>query len=441
MNEWIPILDNGFEKEIRSSISDIATQLLAMETSSLSSYRLSEHALLYAYLSLDKPAEHWHDHSLKCLNIAIERLSNAPAMHSGFHGGKAGFGWMVQHIISVLSDDEISGKGNTEDDPLLELDRYILRLLSDENSFSQNFDLISGYVGIGIYWLERLPCKNALLGVRATLDALETLSMKTSAGITWFTRPSLVPPTQRKSAPSGYYNLGVAHGVPGVIAFLAQATTLTMAKDIVRKASTLLAGSMDWLFAQQRPPDSISRYSSWIIPGHGCEDSRIAWCYGDLGIASVLQLVAERTQNETWEFEARSLISRCALRQLNSKVYDAPLCHGALGNAHIYNRAYQAHHDETYKQAAINWVHKGLDLRKFGAGIGGYYAWRRDSVPHEQADASFLSGAVGVALALLSIVAPIEPQWDRSMLLSGVNVASTKFERARTYRVRTEEGF
>lgn len=423
MKAWDPILDNESEQTVRTSISDITTKLSAMEKSTLSPDELSEHALLYAYVGLENPSQDWHDESLSCLNLAVERFSLAvSATPPGLYGGLAGFGWMIQHVLSVLSGDDgsVPIEENAEDDPLFEVDKRILHLLTDGNAFGQNFDLISGYVGIGVYWLERLPRKDALLGIRLTLNALEALSENTPTGTTWFSPPSLVPPSQETFAPSGYYNLGVAHGVPGVIAFLAQVATLGLDVDITQKASALLKDSMNWLFSMERPRDAVSRFSSWVIPGQECGDSRLSWCYGDLGIASVVQFVAERTNNLAWQSEATSLMHRCTLRQLNTKVLDAPLCHGAFGNAHMFNRAYQAGHDVAYRDAAINWVHKGLTLREPGVGIAGYYRWRQDCLPYRQTDASFLSGVVGVALALLSTIAPIEPQWDRRMLLSGV---------------------
>lgn len=419
---WVTICDNELEQTIDGSISDIAVELLAMEASPLSALRLGEHALLYAYLGLDKPYEDWHDRSLNCLNLAIERLSITPTLHLGLYGGLAGFGWMVQHVVSILSRKEVgvASEESEMDDPLSELDQHILHLFENEDILGQNYDLISGYVGIGIYWLERLPSKNALLGIRLTLNSLHQLSKNTPIGITWFTPPFLVPPIQKEFTHSGYFNLGVAHGVPGVIAFLAQAAALESDEEITKTASTLLVGSIKWLLAQQRPPDFISRYSSWNVPGRDCGDTRLAWCYGDLGIASVLRFVAQCTKNPIWMTEARSLIERCTLWKMNTEVLDAPLCHGAFGNAHLFNRAYQAHHENSYKQAALYWIRKGLTLRKPGVGIAGYYAWRPDAIPCEQTDSSFLTGAVGVALALLSAISPIEPKWDRIMLLSGV---------------------
>jgi hypothetical protein len=52
-------------------------------------------------------------------------------------------------------------------------------------------------------------------------------------------------------------------------------------------------------------------------------------------------------------------------------------------------------------------------------GVGGFYAYHPNREPVWQADPSFLSGSVGIALALLSAVHPIDPGWDRLLLLSG----------------------
>ncbi len=310
---WCSILSGNTESEARESIREISAELQAMDLSTLPSIRLCEHALLYAYLGLDTNTSDWHDKSLLYLNLAIERLSVAPLIQLGLYGGLAGFGWMAQHVVSILTGDEDGSpqEDGDEDDVLLELDKRLLNLLKDDDQLGLNYDLIGGYVGVGIYWLERLPRKTALMGIQQTLAALERLSTITPLGITWFTPAFLVPPSQIDKAPSGYYNLGVAHGVPGVIGFLAQVVAYGFGDEITNKASALLAGAMEWLLAQQRPPDSISRYSAWAIPGQDCGDSRTAWCYGDLGIASVLRLVAQRTHNPFWMIGSRNLIDRC----------------------------------------------------------------------------------------------------------------------------------
>ena len=420
---WNPILADELEAEARASIYDIANELLAKDTSSLLAFEMCEHALLYAYLGLDNSREAWHDKSLHCLNQAINTLFVTPTFRNDLYGGLAGIGWMMQHVLSILSTvgGTIDEQGSEDDDFLFEVDE---RILSAGETINRNYDLISGHVGFGIYWLERLPRPKAVIGVRQTLIALEHLSTNTPLGIAWLTPPSLVPPTQVAVAPSGYYNLGVAHGIPGVIGFLAQAACLDLYEDISSKASDLLAGAMRWLIAQEKSPNSISRYGHWMIPGQDSGNTRLSWCYGDLGIAAVLQFVAHCAKNLSWAVEAKRLTDRCVLRDLDPSVLDASLCHGALGNAHIYNRAYHAYHDDVYRLAALKWTQKSLSLRKSGVGIAGHYAWRENSFPHECLDTSFLTGAVGVGLALLAAIAPIEPNWDRMMLLSGAQPLS-----------------
>ena len=419
---WQPLTSDKLYASCRESLLDIAHALTVMETQPLPAIQLCEHALLYAYIGLYEPIHDWHKKSLLCLNASVERLMESRPAHNGLFGGIAGFGWMLQHVINIISSSEDAGSENTsdEDDPFTDLDTLIVKLLNPNNALLTPYDLIGGFVGLGVYWLERLPSHKATNGISRTLDALERTSTETTVGKTWFTPKSLVPGQQLERAPSGYYNLGVAHGVPGVISFLAQAATQSFDSDVRTRASTMLCGSMRWLLAQKRSGFQ-SVYSSWTIPGQDCGNSRTAWCYGDLGIAAILRFVGERTGNPEWISEARALMSRTVHRNLDIGIMDAGLCHGALGVAHIFNRSYHTYQEEIYRTAALMWVQKGLSFRKPGSGIAGYYAWNISSLPREEANVSLLSGVVGIALVLLSFIAPVEPRWDRLMLMSGID--------------------
>jgi lantibiotic biosynthesis protein len=419
---WTPVDCEETRTDARACIREIAEELHNMENGPLSVFDLCEHALLYAYMGLDQPTEDWHARSLACLNLAIDQFSNLSLseVRYGLYGGLTGFGWMVQHVSSILAESAVidAAEDSDEDDPLIDLDRLIFDLQKSDKVSTSGYDLINGLVGVGVYWLERLPRSVAHDGLRHAVYSLEDICEITPSGVTWLTTPVWTPDMLALEAPNGYYNLGVAHGVPGVIGFLTQVASASMAREVTDKASALLAGAMKWLLAQQHPITSSSRYSKWIIPGEDPNQSGMAWCYGDLGIAAVLQIVAVHTPNPLWISEANSLIARCLSRSLRYRTKDASLCHGALGIAHIYNRMFQLTRMEVYGQAVIDWTRKGLALRKLGLGPGGYYSWIPESFPHEQSDASFLTGAVGAALALLSIISSIEPHWDRLLLLS-----------------------
>jgi len=59
-------------------------------------------------------------------------------------------------------------------------------------------------------------------------------------------------------------------------------------------------------------------------------------------------------------------------------------------------------------------------MRRPGQGIGGYLS--AENSPGGGLDwvedASLLTGAAGIALALLAAITPIEPTWDRLLLIS-----------------------
>jgi hypothetical protein len=58
-------------------------------------------------------------------------------------------------------------------------------------------------------------------------------------------------------------------------------------------------------------------------------------------------------------------------------------------------------------------------MRRPGRGIGGYEAWLPGAGGQNwAADPGLLTGAAGIALALLAAVTPLEPAWDRVLLLA-----------------------
>ena len=65
----------------------------------------------------------------------------------------------------------------------------------------------------------------------------------------------------------------------------------------------------------------------------------------------------------------------------------------------------------------------GVEMRRPNRGIAGFLAYMpRPNRPNEKrwiAAPGILEGAAGIALALLAATTPVEPEWDRMLLLSG----------------------
>jgi hypothetical protein len=411
---WTPVLTPGDGAEAAwAAIHDIAAALRggAPEGASLAGGSAGE-ALFFAYLAGasdaaqdGRQAEHLLDHAVD----ALARRPMTAALYSGF-GGVA---WAVQHLLDL---DPGAGE-----DQNLAIDDAVLAYLTTTPR-REDYDVVGGLAGLGLYTLDRLPRPAAAECLSRVVDRLATLAEPRGGGVTLHTPPARLLSQTAAVYPRGYYNLGVAHGVPGVLPLLAAACAAGVAR-----ARPLLDGMVAWALAQELPEGAGSRFPTLLTPDQAPADaapSRAAWCYGDPGIAAALLWAARTAGEPAWEAAALRVAQAAAQRSLDSAgVRDAGLCHGSAGLGLLFNRLYQATGEDTLREAARAWYEQTLapGLRRPGEGVAGYLSWgpRPDGTGGWIAERGLLTGAAGVGLSLLAAVSPIEPRWDR-MLLTAV---------------------
>lgn len=423
MGPWTPILSksDGMAAAALKSVVAIANELLQQrylqDRLQREHYRY-EDSLLYAYLSCTIEDRQWERYCVEQLNAAIECMSNRDI---SLYGGLCGLGWTVEHISRLLVR---AGCGSTcaidkeEDDLGEDIDLEIIKQLQ-EKPRSYPFDLISGLVGFGVYFLERLPSVRAEQGLALIGEELVSTAEYDEGGISWLTEPHFVPAWQRSDFPLGHYDLGVAHGIPGILYLLSE----MVIRGLQRKhAWHLLENGMRWLLSQSRTHSAPSRFPSCTSAVHGSRQARPVWCYGDLGVATVVLQIARSVDRSDWRSSARVLIDHCLdLKPDEYLVKDAGLCHGAAGIAHIFNRLYQMEGDQRYRAAALSWFQRTLDFCRPGTGFGGYSRFTIESSSKEvvwEPCPALLDGAIGIALSLLAAATSVEPTWDRLLLLS-----------------------
>jgi lantibiotic biosynthesis protein len=377
------------------------------------------HALFFDYAAEAIPGkeEEYGNLAAESLERAIEAVAEEP-MSFGLHSGFTGIAWTAEHLQRRLAgSEEPEGAAGGEDDgedPNAEIDAALQDLVA-RRPWTETYDLIGGLVGLGIYALERLPRASAAACLAAIVDQLADLAEATPEGVTWFTPPELLGPWARPLNPDGHYNLGVAHGVPAVLPLLAAACREGIRAE---RAAPLLDAGMRWVLAQQDRTGAVSCFTNAVGPGIERTPARLAWCYGDAGIAVALLAAARLAGRQDWESEALAVARRGAERQVQAAgVRDAGLCHGAFGLAHLFNRLYQATGDDLYAQAARTWYREGLAYRQPEGGIAGFAAWDyREGEPRWAPETGFLTGAAGIGLALLAAATPHEPAWDRILM-------------------------
>jgi hypothetical protein len=384
------------------------------------------------------------------LERCTEALATTP-LAPDLYGGFSGVAWTAEHLYSPrfaaaaappgtetaqaqeTPDTPVAAEDDGED-PLAEIDAALLHYL-DRSPWKADYDLIRGLTGYGVYALERLPRPSAVACLTKIVDRFAETAEHGPQGITWHTAPELLPDWQRAIFPGGYYNLGVAHGVPAVIAMLGATAAAAgrlgaagdpAAADLAERARSLSEGGLRWFLAQQLPPGNPSRFGTTFSPEHPPERSRLAWCYGDPGIAAALLVTARAHGDEALEQLAVELALEAGSRPLeNSGVRDAGLCHGSAGLAHLFNRMYQETGRPELADLSRHWFEDALDFRQPGQGLAGYRAFTMsdDLVTQSwRSDPGLLEGVAGIGLALLGGLGDFEPSWDRILMLSAAGV-------------------
>jgi lantibiotic modifying enzyme len=414
--KWKPVLDGRLRASALKATYSIADSLRKRAVKEASLARgTAGVALLFGYVAEARSSPNDQGIAVKFLDKAADALA-ATRMGPFFFSGFTGVAWANAHLERRLLNPDGEDANEAVD--------QVLKVHLSLSPWREDYDVVSGLVGYGVYALERLPRQTAADCLELVVDRLDEIAEHTAQGVTWHTAPKLLPETVHKDFPNGYYNLGLAHGVPGVIALLGKicATRDERLQTGRAKAELLLKGAVAWLLAQQ-PADRAQSFPYWAGPGISATPGRVAWCYGDLGIAVALLGAARCVNERAWEREASKIGRRIAGRPAEqSGVVDCGLCHGAAGVGHLFNRLFQATGETRFATAARFWFERTLEMRRPNQGIAGFAALMPDPErPGKKrwiAAPGILEGAAGVALALLAAATPIKPEWDRMLLAS-----------------------
>lgn len=279
------------------------------------------------------------------------------------------------------------------------------------------YDVIGGICGLGRYLLNWAPAApDLLMEILAYLVRLtDPVSAHGHVVPGWWVRgaPSL---GQQTHYPRGHFNLGLAHGIPGVLALLALASEAGAEVEGQSEAITRIA---EWVLGRQiddyRWPAAIP-FDAEAVGAFVTESSGPGWCYGTAGVARALFVAGRALDRADWQRTAIHALSG-AVRDTKT-MSDFGLCHGWAGLLHIAWRTTLDSGDQAladHLPELVNRIVEGFDsTAPFG--------YRSDDAggrrgPHR---AGFLEGAAGIALALHSWASgsgPASP-WETALMLS-----------------------
>lgn len=407
LRTWEPFLEGEEAASGAALARELAEEVLAgvyLEGPSLAGgwagAALMAHAFHRAF-----PGEGWDRRRHEAADLAAEGLASTP-LTPALYGGFTGVAWAL---------DRFAGPG---EDGAEAIDEALVAFLEAPPALL-DYDLVSGLAGFGLYAVDRAPRPAALRILQLVVDLLEASARPAGGGLTWHTAPQLLPPWQRELHPAGYYNLGLAHGVPGILGLLARMRRAALAGP---RANRLLEGGLAWILAgtEGQAGYLAARVDDPEASLAGSSSYRPAWCYGELGAACAVLSAArslDRGDAADWALSRASVMVRVPANTWG--LQDGGLCHGAAGAMHLAHRLWRGTGDEAFRAAALDALALLLRMRRVGEAVGGWpsYEGSPEAPGATRPEAGLLEGGAGIALALLALVEDRPPVWDGFLLV------------------------
>lgn len=340
------------------------------------------------------------------LEHCVEKLNSGYSL-STYCNGIAGFGWTLLYLYEnefiEFNIDEL----------LNPFDDYLIAKMRGDLSKGY-YDVLHGGLGYGFYFLKRY--KNAqsttnkekyLTLLKETMDYLMESSIVEGECIKW---KSILDPDKGTMG----YNLSLSHGISSIINYLSRLNNI---QELKKSSESLLIGAVNYVISHQnKSPIYYSLFPSWIEENVNPKyNSRMAWCYGDLGIAVSLLKAGKSLDDANIIRESLAIINKTLKRRdfEDTLVMDAALCHGSFGIAQVYK---QFNQNKDLNEHVAFWMENGLEKaekQKQNLFLS-YYASEKKFIKQT----NLLEGMSGIGLSILDSLSNQKNNWDECLMLS-----------------------
>ncbi|MES2107386.1 MAG: lanthionine synthetase LanC family protein [Bacteroidota bacterium] len=345
------------------------------------------------------------DSILSDLDLIYDTIENNTSLAATFSRGLAGTGW----LLAYLKDLQIIDIDLNE---FLEDIDEVLNIYLDAMIEADEFDILHGYMGIGIYFLKLNKYKQA----ERIVTALYNSKIDDGTEIKWKTI----------EAESGLpvLNFGLSHGNASILYFLGKCYSKGVCPA---QCLELINGLFKFFFNNIQDVNVSCSYFPYTTrlkmydkQPKPVQDSHLAWCYGDLGVLHTMYLVSGWIENDDISKKVLGMLSWETSRlDLQSNVIgdDASFCHGAAGVGYLFLNLYNKTGDNNFKKAASYWFDETVKMAKYTDECPhGFKFPLMDTIGFND---SVIAGLSGVFACLLSAQSKeMESSWNECFFLS-----------------------
>jgi len=351
------------------------------------------------------------DAGVEIITDCMDKINEGYSFPS-YCNGVAGFGWALQH----LADEDFIDLNL--DDLFLPFDEYLFSRMVFEFK-NEYYDLLHGALGYGFYFLKRYSspktsAKNKIIYegyLESLIDQMDKLAIKEGKGLKW---ESILNIEKENKG----YNLSLSHGMSSIIYLLSK---IKIAGISPTKTEYLLLGAQRFVIAlQSKKKKDLSLFPSWVDPLEKINyTSRLAWCYGDIGIGLSMQLASKALNDPSLADKAIEILDHTTKRTTpeESLVIDAGFCHGSFGNSYIFAQIAKNEDisGQNFSKAAEFWMKDGL-ARHTGTKEEPYLQF--DGIQKKYVfHLNLLEGIAGIGLSMIDYLSGKENTWDECLML------------------------
>ncbi|MGZ3862504.1 MAG: lanthionine synthetase LanC family protein [Bacteroidia bacterium] len=330
----------------------------------------------------------------KSITDCLKNIENQTSPDFTYASGLTGFCWVINKL-------NVEGLIPIDTKYFFSDIQPILKKATLHNLKIGNYDLLYGALGYCLFLME-LPVDYEF--IKDVVCLFKSVAIQYRNSLVW---RSYLKPNE--------IDLGLAHGLVSILYYFNKAYPSAKEENELK---LLTINLVDFILSQKNETSTENQSLFPNFINTPATDSRLSWCYGDLGIASVLMQVGKQFDNISWQKEAISIALHSANRKKNTNIRDACFCHGAAGVAHIFNRFFRETNHEKFDLARLYWLEQTLNMAKNGNGLAGYKTWQGENKGFKS-EIGLLEGIAGIGLVLQGFLSEDENlNWDSCFLLS-----------------------
>lgn len=336
-----------------------------------------------------------NDYSLN-LDLNIEFFFNLiesnHLLSSTYSTGLSGAAWLILY----LNDNKI-----IEIDPDVFLEEIDIQVESDLIAFlkKENLDILHGALGLGIYLLKR----RRMDGVINIITFLEKNGINENNSYKWEQKG-----TNYEGGSS--FDLGLAHGQASILYFLGRCYKNNVCK---KSCKLMINGIISFYFNNIQDHKKFGSFWPNLLPkkkqlSNSNEfKSRLAWCYGDLGILHTMYLTSHWLNDKKIKTKVEKLlmISMDRKKEAETMIDDSYFCHGESGILSICISLFGLSGNQYFRINAEYWAKQIIER------------FKKNEIELTSDKSGILAGLEGVLLSLHLLETSEMDKWTECVFL------------------------